>query len=603
MKINKKAKRYTIFTALATTVASAAGMGTFYTWGTAAQVWELVTSGGLAFLSAKMLSSKGSHEGMSAAGGIVCAMATTTLAEAGVAGWAGGGEQTPVALICGGALYGALAWTWTRHVRWEKMEMKHRWVKIKNERYIGRANIENRELALQLKQLQLELKQSKLGRTESEPVFSSGPVGSIQRVVWKRYGVLVEPVLVATERGWVAETPLVGDLTINHMIKIQPDIEAALDLTGTLLVSGGASGGVVNLRYTEPVQLPDDIPYETFDVRSWDAPVFLGVDSRSNWVEIDLNVHMVVAGATGYGKSTLISSVVLQLAERECVRVVGVDMKPYAPEFSPLRPVLSDLVTNLVTAHEKLDWLIAEMYRRGKIMQHNGWKKWRPTAEDPVYFMIVDEYAELIRQDKSRKGKRSVKSGDSVQNKVETILAMSRAYGLILILCTQQPSAKLFGDDTSGRGNLPIRISFTMTEAIHDRYVLPSGGGWNTSLLEGVRGRFLLFSPVHREPDPCLALNVTDEKLALEVNRISAVLRERYPSVADVSKFDKTTPTRDEMPSAVLVQLALGPATKRQLAETLGVAADDWRLKKALTDLSQDREIQADSRNVWSLVD
>lgn len=603
MKINKKTKRYTVFTLLATSAATGMGMGTYYLWGGAASVWELIASVGLGLLASRMLASKGSHEGMSAAGGIVCAMASTTLAIAGVSGWAGGGQQTPVAWLVGGAIYASLAWTWTRHVRWEKMEMKHRWVKIKNERYAGKANFESKELALQLRQLQLELKQAQMGKNQAEPIFSAGPVGTLQRVVWKRYNTVVEPLMVTTGAGWVAETQLVNDLTLGHMSRMVPDFEAALDLPGTLKVVQGSTGGVVNIVYAEPISFPNEVPYDLFEVRTWDSPVVLGIDSLRRYVELDLSIHAAVAGATNYGKSTLINSLILQLAERECVKVIGVDMKPFAPEFSPLRPILHDLVTDLVGAHDKLDWVSAEMYRRGRVMQQNGWKKWRPTEYDPVYYVIIDEYAELIRQDKSAKGKKKIKTGDSIQDKVESILAMARAYGLILILCTQQPSAKLFGTDTSGRGNLPIRISFTMTEANHDRYVLPTSGGWSTQLLDGFPGRFLLFSSKHRTPQPYLSYWVGEEFLTNEVHRISEVLKERDQAPLDLTKSDKSVPEYEEMPAAILAQLALTPMTKRALAEHFGVAVDDWKLKQSLNDLSQDKEIQVDARNIWRLVD
>lgn len=602
MKFSKKAKRYFWLTLLATTVTTAMGMGTYYAWGSGAQIWELVVAVGLGFLSAKMLSSKGSHEGMSAAGGIVCAMAATALAEAGVAGWSGGGQQTFVAFLLGGAIFGSLGWIWTRHVRWEKMEMKHRWVKIKNERYQGRASQENQELTKRLKQLQKELNQVQSGQAENaSPVFSTGPMGTLQRVVWRRYNTVVEPVMVTTGAGWVAETPLVNDLTFNHLSRMLPEFEAALDLPGTLKVVSGQTGGVVNVVYAEPANFPNEVLFDQFEVRDWDAPVVLGVDSQNMYVELVLNIHAAIAGATSYGKSTMVNSIILQLAQRECVKVIGIDMKPFAPEFSPLRPILHDLVTNLVKAHEKLDWVISEMYRRGRIMQENSWKKWRPSSSDPVFYIVIDEYAELIRQDKSASGKKKIKSGDSIQDKIESILAMARAYGLILILCTQQPSAKLFGDDTSGRGNLPIRICFTMTETIHDRYVLPTSGGWSTRLLEGVPGRFLLFGPKHREPKPYLSFFLDEDMVEIEVDRISEILESR--PVPELTKVDKSPVSQGELPSAVLMQLALAPKSRRQLAEHFGLAVDDWKLKQVLTDLSQDKEIQSDARNIWHLVD
>lgn len=578
------------------------GLITHSAYGQPAQTAELCAALASGVGSVKILSAKRDGHGFGEAAGLSLGWAATFMADASVAGWSGGGQQSFWAWAGSAAIGFALSFMWDHHQRHDELERHHKRATITN----TSANLRLIELREEMALLKLKSEYAKHTlEVEAEPVFARGLGGDLQEAVYQltdRKVNLRTPTVKDTEHGWKATV----DLTGYSFKKLQRDLDGIgqhLDLEGGLEARQGSSKGWAELEYRKPAVWPLSAPWSPPQAGlEWDAPLSLGVDGYGSHIELDLSVHAVVAGATGFGKSNLINSMVLQLAQRQKVQVIGIDMKPYAPEFTPLRPVLADLVTDLKGAHAALDWFIEEMYRRGEIMQRNGWKKWRPTEEDPIIYQFWDEYGEAIRQEKTSRGAKGKTAGDSLQNKVETILAMSRAYGLFMVLCTQQPSAKMFGEDTGPRGNLPIRICFTMSEAIHDRFVLPQAGGWTTALLDGQPGRFLMMSPKHREPEPYLAYEVSEGTLAQETARLGSTTQasESAP-VLQLVKMTKTPPSFSEMAGAVEVQLALGPATRRELADRLGVDAGASQLKNALTKLANAGTAVKDDDHVWRL--
>lgn len=580
------------------------GLLTHAGYGDTAQMVELALAVGAGAASFKVLASDHRTHGIGEAAGISLGWLSAFLAGAGAAGWDGGGAQTFWGWLGSGVVGYGLSFAWQHHQRHDRLEMHHRRVNIHNAASNQRLMELREEMAL-LK-LRAEYASQVPAAQQVNPVFANSTAGGIQRAVWSLTGgkiILNEPKVVDTEHGWKA----VVDLSGYSMKKLQRDLDGvtqALDLDNDLEARPGDSKRFAVLEYREPPVWPSSAPWKPSSTTpAWDAPLRLGVDGYGSEVLLDLSIHAAIAGGTGFGKSNLINSMILQLAERDCVSVIGVDMKPFAPEFTPLKPLLADLVTDLKGAHKALDWMIEEMYRRGEIMQRNGWKKWVPTPEDPMVYQFWDEYAEVIRQDKSRRGRGRRVAGDSIQEKVETILAMARSYGLFLVLCTQQPSAKLFGEDTGPRGNLPIRVCFTTTDANHDRFVLPSGGGWSTSLLDGQVGRFLMVSSAHRTPEPYLAYEVSDTILNQELARRSPVVPPQQPAVLSLVKSASEPPaTFSEAADAILVSLALSPATRRELADRLGLSADASQLKNALTKLAREDQITRDEDNVWSLV-
>jgi DNA-binding transcriptional ArsR family regulator len=143
-------------------------------------------------------------------------------------------------------------------------------------------------------------------------------------------------------------------------------------------------------------------------------------------------VNTIVAGMTDAGKSGVINVVIRALARMRNVAIVGVDLKPGAPEFSPWRDVMHTLATTPAEAAEVFERLIMGLTSRGDEMTRRGWKTWRPTASHPFIVLLVDETQEIMTA--TINGKRV-----DLKSPMNRIAAMIRAYGGCLIVATQYP--------------------------------------------------------------------------------------------------------------------------------------------------------------------
>src|SRR5690606_30581948 len=130
------------------------------------------------------------------------------------------------------------------------------------------------------------------------------------------------------------------------------------------------------------------------------------------------------------------------------VAMVGVDLKPGAPELGPWRDVMAALADSPEKTHALLDQILIGLQRRGDIMLQRGWKSWRATVKEPFLVVIIDEIQNLDRK---------------AQDKVAKIAAMIRAYGGIIIVATQYPVKENLPSKI--KQNLPQRIGFRTADA------------------------------------------------------------------------------------------------------------------------------------------
>src|SRR5690606_39630726 len=95
-------------------------------------------------------------------------------------------------------------------------------------------------------------------------------------------------------------------------------------------------------------------------------------------------VNTLIAGLTGAGKSGMINTLVRAFAKIPHVAMVGVDLKPGAPELGPWRDVMAALADSPEKTHALLDQILIGLQRRGDIMLQRGWKSWRRSEERRV---------------------------------------------------------------------------------------------------------------------------------------------------------------------------------------------------------------------------
>gem|GEM_PF-226090 len=234
-----------------------------------------------------------------------------------------------------------------------------------------------------------------------------------------------------------------------------------------------------------------------------DSPVFrenksklfccLGVDVAGNAVYLDIPKmpHLLIAGATGMGKSVCLNCLIISLifrASPKDVRLILIDPKKVEfSHYSDIPHLLAPVVTNINKCAATLSWAVSTMEERYDIFEsltlrnleeYHAYTADNPEAKKLPYIVIViDELADLMMQ-----------VGAEVENYICRLAQKARAAGIYLILGTQRPSV----DVITGliKANIPSRISLAVTSQVDSRTILDTVGA--ESLLD--KGD-ILFAP------------------------------------------------------------------------------------------------------------
>jgi DNA segregation ATPase FtsK/SpoIIIE, S-DNA-T family len=227
------------------------------------------------------------------------------------------------------------------------------------------------------------------------------------------------------------------------------------------------------------------------------------VSGKAYAVDLAKMPHLLVAGATGSGKSVCVNALITSLLMRarpDEVRMVLVDLKrvELAP-YNGLPHLLQHVIVEPNEAKAVLNWAVREMEERYKLLAAHGVRNIgafnsRPDAVDdsagdgdtaeagaermPYIVLIIDELADLI-----------MREGRKVEDPIVKIAQKARAVGIHLVLATQRPSVNV----VTGliKANVPSRIAFAMASMVDSRTVLDSPGA------EDLIGRGdMLYQPV-----------------------------------------------------------------------------------------------------------
>ena len=228
--------------------------------------------------------------------------------------------------------------------------------------------------------------------------------------------------------------------------------------------------------------------------------------------------HMLIAGATGSGKSGMINSLLTSLLYRSSpneLKLILVD--PKRVELG-LYNDIPHLLTPVIVEPEKtisaLKWAVAEMERRYKLLAEVGnrniidYNKAHPDEAMPYIVIIIDEMADLM-----------VLAAADVESLIVRLAQMARAIGVHLVLATQRPSV----DVITGiiKANIPARLAFSVASQVDSRTILDQMGA---EKLLG-KGDMLFMSPEFMKPRRSQGAWV-DEK---EVKAVTDYLRSTRP--------------------------------------------------------------------------
>ncbi|MBN2552616.1 MAG: DNA translocase FtsK [Spirochaetales bacterium] len=228
------------------------------------------------------------------------------------------------------------------------------------------------------------------------------------------------------------------------------------------------------------VSFKEMVSLKDFQDTRMEIPIALGKDISGEAQLIDLTQtpHLLIAGATGSGKSVCVNSIICSVLYRkapEDVRMLLVDPKIVELKaYNDIPHLLTPVVTEPKRAFQALQYCIDEMERRYSLLDNTGARdvrsfnkkasKHRLTIQKiPYWVIVIDEFADLMAT-----------TGKEMEAVLARLAAMARAVGIHLVLATQRPSI----DVITGliKANIPSRIAFMVASKFDSRIIIDSVG-------------------------------------------------------------------------------------------------------------------------------
>jgi len=289
---------------------------------------------------------------------------------------------------------------------------------------------------------------------------------------------------------------------------------------------------VANLR-TEVVRMRPLLESEELGAQEMAIPLLLGRDATGRPLVADLAVmpHLLVAGASGSGKSVCLHSIIssiLVLRRPDEVQLALVDPKTVEfTRYDGIPHLVSPVVTEVKRASGVLDWAVQEMENRYKVLGAVGVRDigaYNKLSRDermklageaaeaarlqhpmPHLVIVVDELADLM-----------MVTAKEVQFSVTRLAQKSRATGIHLVLATQRPSV----DVITGviKTNISYRVAFQVSSRVDSQIILDQNGA---EKLLG-RGDMLYLSPGCATPVRAKGVYLSDEEIARVVEHVRA---------------------------------------------------------------------------------
>ncbi len=271
-------------------------------------------------------------------------------------------------------------------------------------------------------------------------------------------------------------------IKVSRITALSNDIALALatsDIRMEAPIPGKAAIGIeVPNRSKTSVYLRSLIESKEYKTTSTNLPFALGKDiaGKNIIASIDKMPHLLIAGATGSGKSVCINSLIMSIlfkAKPDEVKLILIDPKVVELSvYNGIPHLLIPVVTDPRKAANALNWAVSEMTNRYKVFAQNSVREIDSYNEKmvkenkekmPKIVIIIDELADLM----------TVASSE-VEEYITRIAQLARACGMHLVIATQRPSV----DVITGviKANIPSRIAFAVSSQVDSRTILDTGG-------------------------------------------------------------------------------------------------------------------------------
>lgn len=327
-----------------------------------------------------------------------------------------------------------------------------------------------------------------LDRLKSKGGFSKDEViekGRIIENTMRNFGI--ESKVVAINRGPVITSyelkPAPG-IKLSRIVGLSDNISMALassDLRIEAPIPGKTVVGIeVPNKEKDAVGLKELIDSNEFKTINSDIPLTLGKDVEGNILISGMEdmPHLLIAGATGSGKSVCINSIITSIIYKSSpkdVKLMLIDPKVVELSvYNGIPHLLIDVVTNPKKAAFALNWAVDEMEKRYLAFAENhvrdlkGYNKkileeGREDEKLPKILIIVDELADLM-----------MVASKEIEEYIARLAQKARAAGMHLILATQRPSVDVITGTI--KANIPSRIAFAVASSVDSRTILDMGG-------------------------------------------------------------------------------------------------------------------------------
>jgi DNA segregation ATPase FtsK/SpoIIIE-like protein len=225
------------------------------------------------------------------------------------------------------------------------------------------------------------------------------------------------------------------------------------------------------------VGLRDILKHPIFAESASKLTIALGRDAAGDPAIADLSKmpHVLIAGATGSGKSVCINTLIISLLMNNSpdeLRMILVDPKRVELTlYNGIPHLLAPVITEPKDTVRALNWCVREMERRYKVFSSSGKRNIEQYNQSPdlvegrmpFIVVIIDELADLM-----------MASAREVESKIVRLAQMARAVGIHLVVATQRPSV----DVITGliKANIPTRLAFSVTSQIDSRTIIDGTG-------------------------------------------------------------------------------------------------------------------------------
>lgn len=284
------------------------------------------------------------------------------------------------------------------------------------------------------------------------------------------------------------ELELKSGTKVNKILSLNKEIALALaakDVRIQAPIPGKSTIGIdIPNKITTPVSLREVLASVGKDKEDSKLLAVLGKDIMGNprWMEVNKTPHLLIAGATGSGKSVCVNSVItsiLMRAKPDEVKLVMIDPKKVELSMYNGAPhLLAPVVNDPKKASIVLKKIVEEMEHRYDLLSESGTKNIEgynrlmekkiesgdvSAKKLPYIVVLIDELADLM-----------LVAAKEVEDSIMRITQMARAAGIHLIVATQRPSTDVITGVV--KANIPSRIAFTVSSSIDSRTILDMTG-------------------------------------------------------------------------------------------------------------------------------